>query len=333
MRLLIRLVALVVAIVALAAGYAFWVYTSDTDLGDKKVSVIVEPGDAFSGVADQLADSGVVDSKTGLKIAARLRSVDRQLVPGRYDFTGANSIKSILDRLAGGDILRIRVTIPEGAPIWKVASIVQSQLQIDSAAFVALNRDSAFLAKVDLPYLEGYLFPETYFVPWGAGLKEVAATFVGQFKAETDDIWPDDIPLGLSREEIVILASIIEAETRIDDERRIVASVYSNRLRENWRLDADPTVIYGLGGLERPLYRKDLRKETPYNTYMKRGLPPTPINSPGLASIEAALDPADTEYYFFVADNSGGHYFSKTNAEHNRAIRRIRQEAKEQSGS
>ncbi len=328
-----HVIALIAALVLLAAGVIWFTYTSSEDIGERTVSVIIEPGDSFSGIADKLAGSGVVGSKTGLKVAARLRGVDRRLVPGRYDFTGENSIQSVLDRLAEGDILKLRVTIPEGAPIWKVASILQSTLELDSADLIALNSDTMFLNQFDLPYLEGYLYPETYFIPWGASLKEVVATFVAQFRTQTMNIWPDQIQLGMTREEVLVLASIIESETRLDTERRLVASVYSNRLRDNWRLDADPTVIYGLGGLDRPLYKKDLRKETPYNTYMKRGLPPTPINSPGLASIKAALDPAETEYYFFVADNSGGHYFSKTNAEHNRAIRRIRSEQKQQSGS
>ena len=122
----------------------------------------------------------------------------------------------------------------------------------------------------------------------------------------------------------IVMASIIEAETGLVDERQMVSSVYHNRLTRNMKLDADPTVIYGLGGLERQLYRKDLKKDTPYNTYMKKGLPPTPINSPGLAAIRAAIHPEESDYLFFVADNTGRHYFSRTNAEHNRAIRRIR---------
>ena len=112
-----------------------------------------------------------------------------------------------------------------------------------------------------------------------------------------------------------------------------IASVYHNRLAKNWRLDADPTVIYGLGGLDRPLYRRDLRKRTPYNTYRMKGLPPTPINSPGLAAIKATLNPEETDYFFFVADGSGGHRFSRTNAEHNRARYEIKQSLNEGSNA
>ena len=318
----------ILVVLALAAGvltFGLWIYYHDTDLGDHTVSIVIEPGDGFSGVAGRLAEEGVVDSRLALKIAARLRGVDRTLIPGRYDFSGHNSVASVLDRLARGDFLRVKVTIPEGSPIWKVASILSRTLQLDSASIVNLNEDSAFLASVEKPSLEGYLYPETYHFQWGIGEKQAVRNMISLFHAQTDTIWPDSIIRGLTRYQILILASIIESETPVDSERTIVSSVYHNRLRKNWRLDADPTVIYGLGGLDRPLYRRDLRKQTPYNTYMHRGLPPTPINSPGIAAIRAALYPAETDYFFFVADRTGGHDFSRTNAEHERAKRRIRQ--------
>jgi UPF0755 protein len=149
------------------------------------------------------------------------------------------------------------------------------------------------------------------------------------FRRQVDSVWPDSICNGLSREEIVVLASIIEAEALLDSEKPAIASVYHNRLGRKMKLDADPTVIYGLGGLDRPLNRRDIERDTPYNTYRRRGLPPTPINSPGLAAIRAALYPAETEYLFFVADGTGGHRFSKTNAEHNQARREIRRSSRQ----
>jgi len=130
----------------------------------------------------------------------------------------------------------------------------------------------------------------------------------------------------LNRAEALVLASIVEAEALLDEEKPRIASVYHNRLRRNMRLDADPTVIYGLGGLDRPLWRKDLRKDTPYNTYRRKGLPPTPINSPGVAAIRAVLSPETTDVLYFVADGTGGHRFSRTNAEHNRARQEIKRQ-------
>jgi len=205
-----------------------------------------------------------------------------------------------------------------------VASILSERLSVDSSAVVSLAADSGLLATLDIPSLEGYLFPETYFFPWGTHALEAVSEMVAMYRTMTDTVWPRELPLGLTRAGVIKLASIIEAETKVDSERVLVASVYSNRLRADIKLDADPTVIYGLGGIDRPLLKKDIEKDSPYNTYLHKGLPPTPINSPGLASIEAALHPQETDYLYFVADNSGGHRFSRTNAEHNRARQEIR---------
>lgn len=316
------------AVVVIAGVYLLYGYFYPTDLGTRTVSVVVEEGDSFNGVARRLTEEGLVPSEFVLKLAARSRKIDRKLIPGRYDFSGRNSAKTILDRLEAGDFLRLRLTIYEGAPIWTVASIMQSVLEVDSAHVVALNTDTAFCHALGVPYLEGYLFPETYFIPWGTTAEEVITDMVAMFKRQTDGVWPIKIPNDLSREQVITLASIIEAEAFLDTEKPTIASVYHNRLRKGWRLDADPTVIYGLGGLDRPLYRRDLRKMTPYNTYRHQGLPPTPINSPGLASIKAALYPTDTDYFFFVADGSGGHRFTRTNAEHNKARREIKQNSR-----
>ncbi len=312
------------ALLLLAVASVFYLYNRKVDLGDRVVSIIIKPGDTFASVSEKLVFEGVVSSRLMLTYTARIMGVDKKLAPGRYDFTGRNSCRSVLEKLERADFLKVKITLPEGAPIWKVASIIADRLDLDSAVIVEANRDSAFTHSFDLPCLEGYLFPETYVFPWGISETEVVKELVGQFRARTDSIWPDSIQRGLSRHEIVILASIIEAETHFAQERGLVASVYINRLRRNMKLDADPTVIYGLGGLDRPLYRKDLKKDTPYNTYLRKGLPPTPINSPGLAAIRAALYPQETDYLYFVADQTGGHHFSRTNTEHNRAKRKIK---------
>ncbi|RKX25699.1 MAG: endolytic transglycosylase MltG [Candidatus Zixiibacteriota bacterium] len=314
----------VVGILCLIAVYSFWSFNRTADIGNQTVSIIIAQGDNFSGIANNLAEEEVVPSRFWLTLLARITGVDTKLTPGRYDFSGCNSCRSVLDRFRRADFLRIKITVPEGLPLWKLASLLSNRLELDSSAFVSLNHDSIFLAKTGLPYLEGFLFPETYLFAWGLSEREVALIMVNQYRAQTDSIWPDSILNGLSQVDIIKLASIIEAETHLDSERVLVSSVYMNRLRQDMKLDADPTVIYGLGGLNRPLYRRDIQKDTPYNTYLYKGLPPTPINSPGLDAIKAALNPAETDYLFFVANETGGHVFSRTNAEHNRARRRIR---------
>jgi len=325
-KLIFKLIAIVFIIIV---GYLTFAYLYPVDIGERVVSVIIEPGDGFHLVGYKLLDKGVVNSKTMLFYPAKLRDIDKKLVPGRYDFTGKNSCRTVLDKLERGDFVRIRLTIYEGAPIWRVASMLQVKLNLDSATLMAFNTDSAFLERLDLPYLEGYLYPETYFIPWGTKLEDVVGEMVAMFHSQTDTLWPENIYNKLSREEVVILASIVEAETALDEEKPQVASVYQNRLKKRMKLDADPTVIYGLGGLDRPLWKKDLRKDTPYNTYRNKGLPPTPINSPGLRAIRAVLYPDSTGYYYFVADGTGGHRFSRTNSEHNRARREIKKTLQE----
>ncbi len=321
---LTRIITTFVGVILIIGTYSYSLYNSEVDLGERVVTVIIEHGDGFNKVADELLSAGVVDSKLMLKVPARLRGLDKRLTAGRYDFSGENSCRSVLDKLARADFLKIKVTIPEGTTIWGAASILRKQMDLDSAMIVALNTDSAFLAEFKLPCLEGYLYPETYFFPWGSNARTVILQMIDLFHVSTDSIWPDDMVNGLSRQDIIILASIVEAETKLDGEHGKVSSVYNNRLSRKMKLDADPTVIYGLGGLDRPLWTRDLEKPSPYNTYLNRGLPPTPINSPGLVSIRAALNPEQTDYLFFVADNTGGHIFSRTNAEHNRAKQRIR---------
>ncbi len=326
MRKALLIVTGVFALIAGMIGIGLWQYHRTVDLEGRTVTVVVEKGDSFSRVARQLAKEGVVVSDLVLRIPARMQGVDRKLVPGRYDFAGEISPAAVLDRFREGDFLRIKITIPEGTPVWGVASALARGLELDSAVIVGLNRDTAFLRSLGKPSLEGYLYPETYYFPWGITAPEAVRTMVEMFDRMTEKIWPQELPMGLSRHEVVTLASIIEAETPLAKERGLVASVYVNRLKNGWKLDADPTVIYGMGGLDRPLYRGDLKRDTPYNTYLRTGLPPTPINSPGLLSIQAALQPQESEYFFFVADDTGGHYFSRTNDEHNRAQRRIRLE-------
>jgi UPF0755 protein len=309
------------------ASYLIYAYNRSVDLTDRQVSVIINQGDSFNLVADSLIDKQVIDSRRILKLFARYRSIDTKLVPGRYNFTGTNSIKSVLDRLEAGDYLRIRVTIPEGAPIWQVASLLAERMEIDSARTIALSADTPFVTSLGILCLEGYLFPETYFFPWGTTLGDMVTEMVAMFRNQTDPVWMDSLPNGLTREQVIVLASIVEAEARLVAEMPTIASVYHNRLRRRMKLDADPTVIYGLGGLDRPLFSRDLGQDTPYNTYLHKGLPPTAINSPGLAAIKAALNPSETDFLFFVADGTGRHRFSRTNAEHNRARREIKNQS------
>ena len=322
-----RLFLIVFVLLILGVSGAYMAYVYPIDLGERVVSLTIRSGDTFGQVADTLVERGVVRSRLLLSLIARWMRLDRSLTPGRYDFTGKNSVATVLAKLAKADFVRVKVTIYEGAPIWTVAGLLAQKLPIDSAAFLRLNEDSAFLARLELPYLEGRLFPETYYIPWHTPPELIAEEMVAMFHRQTDSLWDRPAPLELTPEQVLILASIVEAEAYIPEEKPLIASVYLNRLRRGMKLQADPTVIYGLGGVDRPLTRRDLRTDTPYNTYTRHGLPPTPINSPGIEAIRAVLYPAESDYLYFVADGTGKHVFSRTNTEHNRARRRIREAA------
>lgn len=310
----------------------FYLYVSPVDIGERTFSVIIKRGDSFNSVADKFAGEGVVRWRFLLVGIARWMDLDRQLTPGRYDFNGEISTANILARLNAADYMRIKLTFYEGMPVWQVLSIISSQMELDSSEVAGLKDDSLLFTELSIPRLEGYLYPETYIFPWGTQAKMIISAMVSLHHERVDTLLWQEAPNGLSREEVIILASIVEAEALLEDEKPIIASVYQNRLNRRMKLDADPTVIYGLGGLDRPLSRRDLRKETPYNTYLRRGLPPTPINSPSLSAIEAVIHPDSTDYLYFVADGTGGHVFTRSNAEHNRAVRQIRRERRDREG-
>jgi UPF0755 protein len=303
---------------------AWWVYTADRTVTDGAVSVTVDSATTFASLTADLKDAGLLDHPRLFKAAARLRGVDRRLMVGRYDFSGKISTRSILDMLASGDVASVLVTIPEGLSVEKTAGALQSQLGFDSTEVMAVADDADFLKRqFGLSSLEGYLFPETYRFPVGATLTEVITQMISDCKAALVEL-REDYSSDLTDVEILTLASIIEAEATVGSERETISSVYHNRLRRGMLLQADPTVRFALKLYHRKLYYKDLDVDNPYNTYRFAGLPPGPICSPGRASIEAAFNPAQTEFLYFVADGSGGHAFNTDLAGHNRSKAEIK---------
>jgi UPF0755 protein len=296
-------------------------------------------------VADSLAAHHIIASRGRFLLSARLlgvlvpqyRALDRHLRPGRYVFPVGERTRTILSAMITGRTDDDLFTVPEGYTIEEMAQAATMKLGMDSAAFVAATRDPALRARLGVPRndrtVEGYLFPETYRVVFGASPEQLVAQMSQQFQAQWDTAWDARArQLGLSRHQVITLASIVEAEARRHSERQVIAGVYYNRLKRKhpMRLEADPTVIYALGRhVDRVLIR-DLRIKSPYNTYLHAGLPPGPINSPGRASILAALWPARHHYLFFVARPDGSHMFSESGEEHAdsvRVARRLRDEA------
>ena len=244
------------------------------------------------------------------------------------------SNKDILEDLRFGKTIEsITITIPEGFRATREAKLLAHQLGIDSARFMTLINDSAFITRlgVHAASLEGYLFPNTYKLYWQQDEADIIKQFVQQFWMFFNDSMKSVVTMkGVSMNQLLTVASIVEGETSVDSERALISGVYYNRLRKRMRLEADPTVEYLLGEGQRRLHYSDLYRESPYNTYRHQGLPPGPINNPGRAAILAALSPKKHNYLFFVANGSGGHTFSVTYKQHLRAIRKYRKLKEEQ---
>ena len=314
----------IVATVALAAASACG-STSREGYG----RVIIPQGAAFRTAADSLHAGGFISSPWLFRVYARLSGRDRQIRAGTYVLKHGLSWNELVDALRKGQGIERRVTIPEG---WSLAQIVPelaTELGVPEDSVRAAVRDPALLHDLGVatPTLEGYLFPDTYVFSYGTQPRAAVQELVRHFQEIWQPEWNDRLrQLGMSRNDIVTLASIIEKEARLSEERPVISAVYHNRLRVGMPLQADPTVQYALGEhRERVLYR-DLEVESPYNTYRHTGLPPGPIASPGKASIEAALFPASVPYLYFVADSDGHHEFRTTFKEHREATARIRRE-------
>ncbi len=316
-------------VLATAGGTFAWLELkrySRTPAGEEtsERSFAVEPGEALVSIARRLEAQGLIRSALGFRWLARLEEAERRIQAGEYALSPSLSPREILSRFLHGRVRLYRLTIPEGWTIPQIAAVVEKTGLAPAEEFVALARDPALAKKLGIPAdsLEGYLFPETYFFPRGAGVRRILQTMVERFHAAYPPEWDEQASrLGLSRHEAVTLASIIEKETGDPAERPLIAAVFHNRLKRGMRLETDPTVIYGLGDFDGNLTRRHLETPTPYNTYLIRGLPPGPIANPGKASLHAALFPAPTPFLYFVSRNDGTHHFSTTYEEHQRAVR------------
>jgi UPF0755 protein len=301
------------------------------DPGTNPVRVTVPPGATFRAVTDTVAAHGLIASKLWFRALARVTGADRTVKAGIYDLPPAAGAWRTLQILKEGRVATIRLTVPEGLTLLELAGLVESRLGIPSDSLLALAADST-IRKVfgsTEPSLEGFLLPETYTLPLPVTGELVLRAMTAEFERQWDSAWDQRLDsIGLNRHQVLTLASIVEGEARHDDERATIAGVYANRIRRGMPLQADPTIQYAIQlktGERKPrLLFKDLEIDSPYNTYLHAGLPPGPVNSPGLESIRAALYPADVPWLYFVAGPDGHHVFSRTLIDHNRAIAEIR---------
>lgn len=314
-----------VLLMLLAAAWLFW-WPNRFDAPEKIVRVY--RGASFHAIVDSLESAGVITNRTSFELAGRVLGLTDKIKFGRYRITsGMSNLAIYRDLTEGLSNEPIAVRIVEGARMHHVAGRLSSELGVDSSLIAALCVNPEFINSlgIEAPSLEGYLLPDTYRFAWQTDEAELVRSLVKSFQ----DFYVDSLKarqerLGMTVNEVLTLASIVEGETSLDAERATIAGVYFNRLRARMPLQADPTIQYIIPDGPRRLFYSDLKINSPYNTYRNPGLPPGPINNPSRQSILAVLYPEKHQYYYFVADGTGGHKFSRNYSEHQRAVRNWR---------
>lgn len=305
-------------VVAVAGGGAYWAYQTYFGPGplSEDTTVVVLPGSGVETIATALTDAGVIDQPLLFRLGVSLEGMAGSLRAGEFAFPARVSPRGAAEILSTGPTVVRRVTIPEGLTSLQVMAL--------------LEETPGLFGETPPPPPDGTLLPETYHYSYGDTRSDLVERMAAGMEEAVAEVWESrapDLPLK-TPQEAIILASIIEEETAVAEERARVAAVFVNRLRRGMPLQSDPTVIYavtdGAGVLPRPLTRSDLKQPSPYNTYANDGLPPGPIANPGRDALEAAVNPAESDDLYFVADGSGGHAFARTLREHNRNVARWR---------
>jgi UPF0755 protein len=320
------------------ASYFAW-YRPYKSFPENQKFVLIDKGTPSYQISQILQHEGIVRHWYWFLAYLKVMRRSAHLQAGEYLFEQPASVAHVAEKLIRGQVYYHEVTIPEGFSMFDIADLVQQKGLLASDDFLQaacqVNRLSDLVSLKG--NLEGYLFPDTYHLTRGTRAEE----FVGMMTSKFRDVYGKKIELPLKRtpynlNEIITMASLIEKETAIDDERPLVAAVLYNRLKRRMPLQCDPTVIYAAklkGNFRGKIFVSDLGMDSPYNTYVRLGLPPAPIANPGIRSIEAALMPANVDYLYFVSNNNGGHIFSKTLEEHQKAVSSYRKENARKSHS
>ena len=322
LRWVLRLILLAIVLATLSLFLANrWLdekFTAEGPSSEEEI-ILVPRGSGLSTIAVLLEREGLIADPLVFRLGVRKARAGAELKAGEFAIPAGASPREIMEILREGKALARRVTVPEGLTSREILALVSEAEHLEG--------------ELPEPPPEGSLLPETYHYQRGDAAGELIARMEEAMQTTLQDLWAEraeGLPLA-SPEEAVILASIVEKETGVGGERPLVASVFYNRLERGMPLQSDPTVIFALTKGEKPLgralTRQDWKVDDPYNTYQNAGLPPGPIANPGRASLEAVLQPAESEYLYFVADGTGGHAFAKTLAEHNRNVanwRRVR---------
>ncbi len=327
-----QLVSVVVTALAVAAGLTWGWYQRGlqpvAETGDEIV-VHVATGSGAVGIAEQLQSGGLIRNARAFRIMLGLTGLGARLKAGHYALSPAMTAQEIADRIASGDVATRRVTIPEGLRLEQIADRIAEADVADREDFLEAAVPRTVAEEIEMPLpddsLEGYLFPETYDFRYDDGPRAIVLRMVREMQRRFFEPNREEVEArGLSLHEIITLASLVEREAKVDDERALIAGVLQHRLDIGMKLQCDATVQYALGKHRQRLLFDDLEVASPYNTYRHKGLPPGPIASPGLPSLMAALRPRKTDALFYVARPDGTHAFSRSYEEHRQAIREIR---------
>jgi UPF0755 protein len=320
-------------ILLLAAGiFVFFVLlinysASSIDKKDTTVIVDIPTGSGFLKITEILNDAGMIKNRIFFYSLAITRQALRSIRAGEYEFNTSMTPYAVIDKLIRGEIKTYRVTIPEDLSVKEIAARLMENKLINEKTFLELAADKEFLESIGIKAdsIEGYLFPETYFLDRSMNTRQIMKIMVSQFwKKVTPEMLKRATEFGLSTQEFITLASIIGKESGNQEEKPLISAVFHNRLKRKIRLQSDPTAVYDLKNFEGAVKRSHLRRNSPYNTYIISGLPPGPIANPGLDSLKATLYPAAVNYLYFVSKNDGTHFFSSSLDMHNRAISQYR---------
>lgn len=325
-----RLISAVIAFaVVIAILFGIVIYVGITKWHSKEtVEVEIPTGSSARDIANILAKNGVIKMPKLFESYARIKGLGKKLKAGVYEFPAGTSLVMAMNKIEHGDVKQYAFTVIEGSTVKDIAASLVEKPFVASALvpgqFLKLATDRDYITQLGfagVTSLDGYLFPDTYFITKSA----TADSLIKRFTARFNEVWNSldgdaAKATGLSGKDIVTLASIVEKETASPDERPVIASVFYNRLKLGMPLQSDPTIIYGLPNYNGNIRKEDITNPHPYNTYVHSGLPPGPICNPGRASLEAVLNPANTKYLYFVSKNNGTHEFSETLSEHSRAV-------------
>ena len=329
----VRIAAAAAAATALLCAYLLLDTPPAKNWEDRKVTV--PKGSRLPEVVSVLSEGGVLPRPLVFRALVHLTFTGRRLHYGEYTFSQPPSAFEVWRRVVRGDVVTYKVTVPPGANLYDVAALLREHSVAEPGAFLAAATSPAELERLEIPggSAEGYLSPDTYTIVKPVTPEEILEDMVRMFRKRfTPEMERKAKASGFSLHQVVTIASIIEKETGIDEEKPLVSAVIRRRLAAGMPLQMDPTVIYGVKRFDGTVTRKDLRTPGPYNTYTNRGLPPGPIANPGMPALEAALYPADVDYLYFVSQNDGSHKFSRTLEEHNRAVEAFRRSVRQGEG-